>query len=267
MSENLRIIVCFKYSLDVDEIQVDHKTNTLIMEGVPRKISDFDKNALEAAIKLREKHGGEVIAVSACPEAASKGIKEVLAIGADMAYIVNDPSVQDSDASAISLILAKAIKKIGSFDLILCGEASIDGFAGQVPAALAERLAIPQLTYARKISIEDKKVAVERTLEEGYPIMESPIPSLISVTGEINEPRIPSLMMIMRASKKPSTTWTLDDLGLTPESVGNIGSPIQVTKVFVPPSQRKQILVEGKTPQEAAEKLAEEIDKLGIIGA
>jgi len=267
MPEGPRIIVCFKYSRDVDEIQVDPNTNTPILERVPRKISNFDKNALEAAIKLKEEHSGEIIAVTACSEDPSKGIKEALAMGADMAYIVNDPSLEDSDAFTTSLVLAEAIKKIGSFDLILCGEAAIDGFAGQVPAALAERLGIPQLTYVRKISLAEGKVVVERTLEEGYPVVETPMPILISVTGEINEPRIPSLMMIMRAGKKPSTSWSIEVLGLASERVGSEGSLIQVIKLVVPPSQRKQILIEGGTPQEVAEKLAEELDKLGVLGA
>ncbi|MFQ6124695.1 MAG: electron transfer flavoprotein subunit beta/FixA family protein [Candidatus Heimdallarchaeota archaeon] len=267
MLEGPRIIVCFKYSLDVDEIQVDPNTNTPILEQVPRKISDFDKNALEAAIKLKEEHGGEVIAVTACSVDPSKGVKEALAMGADMVYIVSDPSIEDSDAFITSLLLAKAIKKIGTFDLIFCGEAAIDGFAGQVSAGLAEWLGIPQLSYVRKISLANGKVVVERTLEEGYPVLETPLPTLISVTGEINEPRIPSLMMIMKAGKKPTTSWTIEDLGLSPERVGGAGSPIEVTKLVVPPSQRKQILLEGETPQEVAEKLVEELDKLGILGA
>ena len=267
MPDGLRIVVCFKYSLDVDEIKIDPSSKSLIFEGVPRKISNFDKNALEAAIKLKEEHGGEVVAVTACPEETSKGVKEALAMGVDMAYIVSDPAFTDSDASATSLVLAEAIKKIGSFDLILCGEASIDGFTGQVPAALAERLGIPQLTYVRKISLGEGKVVVERTLEADYPVVETPLPALLSVTGEINEPRIPSLMMIMKASKKPSTTWTLEDLELPLERVGSAGSPIQVTKLFVPPSERKQILIEGETPQEVAKKLVAELDKLGVLGA
>lgn len=131
MTEGPRIVVCFKYSLDVDEIHVDPNTNTLILGQVPRKISNFDKNALEAAIKLKEEHGGEVIALTACSEDPSKGVKEALAMGVDIAYIVSDPSFEDSDPFTTSLVLAEAIKKIGSFDLILCGEAAIDGFAGQ----------------------------------------------------------------------------------------------------------------------------------------
>ncbi|MFX0196773.1 MAG: electron transfer flavoprotein subunit beta/FixA family protein [Candidatus Hodarchaeota archaeon] len=266
MPEGLKIVVCFKYSLDVDEIQVNPDTNTPILEQVPRKISDFDKNALEAAIKLKEEHGGEVIAVTACPVDPSKGVKEALAMGADMAYIVSDPSIENSDAFTTSLLLAKAIKKIGSFDLILCGEAAIDGFSGQVPVALAERLNIPQLTYVRKISLIERKVVVERTLEEGYPVMKTPLPTLISVTGEINEPRIPSLMMIMKAGKKPMTSWTIENLGLSSELIGSEGSLIRVTKLYVPPSQRKQIIIEGETPQEAVEKLVEELDKIGVLG-
>ena len=266
MPEGLRIVVCFKYSLDVDEIQVDLNNNTPIFKGVPRKISDFDKNALEAAIKLKETNGGEVIVVTACSEDPSKGVKEALAMGADSAYIVSHPVLNEADAYSTSLILAKIISKMNSYDLILCGEASIDGFSGQVPAALAEWLDVPQLTYARDISLDAGKVLVERTLEEGYPVVETLLPALISVTGEINEPRIPSLMMIMKASKKPITTLTLDDLDLTPEQVGVAGSPVQTKNIIVPPSERKQILLEGKTPQEIVEKLVKELDKQRVIG-
>jgi len=265
-NEDLRIVICFKYSLDVDEIRVDSNTSAPILEGVPRKISDFDKNALETAIKLKETYGGEVISITAYPAEASKGIKETLAVGADRAYLVSHPSLKDADAFTISLVLAEAIKKIGAFDLILCGEASIDGFAGQVPAALAARLNIPQLTYVQKITRLEERFVVERNLEGGYPVIETPMPVLVSVTGGINEPRIPSLMMIMRAGKKPSTTWTLEDLGLTPEQIGREGAPIQVMKLVVPPSERKQIILEGETSQEVAEKLVEELDKLGVLG-
>ncbi len=262
----LRIIVCVKQALDVTQIRADPATRHLITVDAPRKISDFDKNALEEAIGLKEKMGAEVVVLTASSEDAKMALREALAMGADKAYLVSDSSFENSDTLATSYILAEAVKKIGDFDLIFCGEASVDSYSAQVGPRLAERLNVPQLTYARKLSLDRDSVIVERTLEDRYEVVKAKMPALVTVTGEINEPRIPSLMAIMKASKKEIVTWSAEDLNISKGKVGETGSAIHVTEVLAPKVERKRVLIKGESAAEVAEELAKALIKEGGIG-
>ncbi|KPV65132.1 MAG: hypothetical protein AOA65_0511 [Candidatus Bathyarchaeota archaeon BA1] len=261
-----RIVVCIKQALDVTQLKVDAATRRLITAGVPRKISDFDKNALEEAIRLKEKLGDEVIILTVGPEDARMALREALAMGADKAYLLSDPYFENSDTLAISYILAEAIKKLEPFDLILCGEASIDSFTAQVGPRLAERLNIPSVTYARKLSLEGGVVTAERSLEDQYETVRAKTPALVTVTREINEPRIPSLMAIMKASKKELTVWDSVYLNIPRGRVGEAGSAIQVLEVLAPKVERKKIAIKGETAAEVAERLARALIQEGVIG-
>lgn len=262
----LKIIVCVKQALDVTQIKADSATRQLITVDAKRKISDFDKNALEEALQIKEKQGAEVIALTVSAEDAKMILREALAMGADKAYMITDPSFEGSDTLVTSYILAEAIKKIGEFDLILCGEASVDSYSAQVGSRLAERLGIPQITYARKLSVEGNNLTVERTLEDCYETVKAKTPALVTVTAQTNTPRIPSLMAIMKASKKEIVIWTAQDLGISKEKVGKTGSAIQVTEVLAPKVERKKIVITGETAAEIAEKLAKELIKEGVVG-
>jgi len=261
-----RILVCIKQALDVAELKIDSATRRPITAGVPRKISDFDKNALEEAVRLKEKVGGEVVVITVGPEEAKMALREALAMGADRAYLLSDPSFERSDTLAVSYILAEAIKKVGEFDLILCGEASIDSFTAQVGPRLAERLNIPQITYVRKLDLNGDTVVAERSLEDCYEKVKAKMPVLLTVTGEINEPRIPSLMAIMKASKKEIMVWSAGDLKIPKEKVGEAGSAIQVTEVLAPKAERKRIMIKAETVEELAETLAKALIKEGVVG-
>jgi len=261
-----RIIVCVKQALDVTELRVDSATRLIIAAGASHKISDFDKNALEEAIRLKEKQGGEVIVVTVSPEDAAMTSRETLAMGADKAYLVNDPSFEKSDTLVTSYILSEVIKKLGEFDLILCGEASVDSYSAQVGPRLAERLGIPQITYVRKLSLDGNVVTGERSLEDCYETVRAKTPVLLTVTGEINEPRIPSLMAIMKASKKEIVKWNMEDLGIPEEKIGVKGSAIQVTEVLAPKVERRKIVIKGETVEEVAEELAKALIEEGVIG-
>jgi electron transfer flavoprotein beta subunit len=157
-----------KQALDVSQLKADPSSRKLVTAGVPRKISDFDKNALEEAVSLKEKLGGEVVTITSSAEDAKISIREALAIGADKGYFVNDEGLRNSCTLATSHVLAEAIKKIGQFDLVLCGEASIDGFSAQIGPRVAEILGIPVLTYARSITVQGDTVTAERSLEDRY---------------------------------------------------------------------------------------------------
>jgi len=261
----VRILVCVKQALDVSQIKVDTATRRLITVDASKKISDFDKNALEEAVRLKEKLGGEVITVTVGPEDAKTTVREALAMGADKAYVISDPMFEGSDTLAISCILAEAVKKLVPFDLILCGEASIDSFSAQVGPRLAERLNLPIITYVKKLSLDGTIVTVERNLEDSYETIKAKTPALLTVTKELNEPRIPSLMAIMKASKKEVVVWNAADLNIPKEKVGEPGSAIKILSVLAPKVERKKIVIKGETPTETAEKLAKALIQEGVI--
>jgi len=261
-----RIVVCIKQALDVTELKVDSATRRIITVDAPRKISDFDKNALEEAVRLKEKLGGEVVVVTASPEDATMTLREALAMGADKAYMVSDPSFEKSDTLVTSYILSEAIKKLGGFDLIICGEASVDSYSAQVGPRLAERLGVPQITYVRKLSLDGNIVTAERSLEDCYEMVRAKTPALLTVTGGINDPRIPSLMAIMKASKKEIVPWTAEDLKIPEDKAGDKGSAIQVTEVLAPKVERRKIVIKGETVEEVAEQLAKALIKEGVVG-
>jgi len=259
----VRILVCVKQAIDVSQVKADPTTRRLITIGAPKKISDFDKNAVEEAVRLKEKLGGEVLTVTVGPEDARTTIREALAMGADKAYIINDIALQEIDTSGTAYVLAEAIKKIGGFDLILCGEASLDSFSGCVGSRLAEILDLPEITFVKKLSVENDTVFAERALEDANEIISSKMPAVVTVTREINEPRIPSLMMIMKASKKEIVTWTLAHLNVQKE---RINPKIDVIEALAPKMERKKIMIKGETLQEITEKLVRTLIQEGVLG-
>jgi electron transfer flavoprotein beta subunit len=259
-----RIIVCLKQAVDVSQLKVDPATRQLITASAPRKMSDFDKNALEEAIKIKEKLGdAEICTVTVSTEDAKAVLREALAMGADRAFFVNEPMFKDVDTFGTAYILAEMIRKIGEYSLILCGETSLDSFSGLVGPRLAELLNLPQMTSARKILVEGDTVTAERTLEDAVETVKAKMPALVSVTREINQPRIPSLMMIMKASKKEIVTLTASDLKLDRDK---IASKIELVEVLAPKTERKKIKITGENAQEIADKLAKALIQEGVIG-
>ena len=258
-----KIIVCLKQAVDVSQLRIDPTTGQLLTASAPKKISDFDKNALEEAIRIKEKIGGaEIYTVTVSSEDAKPVLREALAIGADKAYLVNDQSLRNVDTWATAYVLAETIKEIGEFDLILCGETSLDSFSGIVGSRLAELLNLPQINSARKISIENNNVIAERALEYAYETLKSKMPALVTVTREINQPRIPSLMMIMKASSKEIVTRTATDLNIQKEK---IDKKIEVAEVLAPKTERKKIMITGENTEEIAGKLARALVQEGIV--
>ena len=260
----MEIIVCAKYALDVAEIKIDPSGKPLL-DGVPRRVSDIDKNAMEAAVNIKEKQGGTIKVVCFGPASAKEGLKELLAMGADEAYLVEDPSGGMLDTAATVEALAAAIQKIGSFDLILCGEATTDGYTGQVGPRLAGKLGIPQITYARNLNVEENSVTAERDLEDAYETVKAPTPVLVSVTREINVPRIPSLMAILKASKKPMTIWKLEDLGLSKEKLEQV-STLQTVDLQGFAVERKRVVIKDKPVEEAVQELVSYLMKEKALG-
>ncbi|MBE3121357.1 MAG: electron transfer flavoprotein subunit beta/FixA family protein [Thermoplasmata archaeon] len=253
----MNIIVCAKQVVDVAEIKVDSSTKKPILVGVPQKISDMDKNALEEAIKVKEKHGGKITILTVGAPDAKERMKELLAMGADEGVLIPPP--EHADYHVIAHLLAGAMKKIGSYDIIFCGEASIDMFSGQMGPRIAGLLNIPQITYAQQVTVEQNKVVAERNLGEKAVIIESPFPVLITVTKEINQPRLPSLMAILASSSKPIHEWPATDV--TTEA---LVPKLQTMDIKGIPMQRKNIIYQNDLDQSVG-KLVDELAKVGVL--
>jgi len=235
----VNILVCVKEVLDVDQVKVDTGSGKPILQGVPKKVNDFDKNAIEAAIQLKEKHGGSISVLSVGPKDCVERIRETLAMGADKAFIIADESTTEVDALCVSSALAGAARKIGEYDLILCGEVSMDDYSGQVGPRIAALLNIPQLTYTKKVEIEGTDLKVERDLGDETSVEQSSLPAVVTVTQEINTPRLPKLMDIMKAKSKPVEYWTLGDVG------SDIACNVSTQNVAAITGDRKQALFEN----------------------
>jgi electron transfer flavoprotein alpha/beta subunit len=253
----MNIIVCAKQVVDVSEIKIDTSTKKPILAGVPQKISDMDKNALEEAIKIKEKHGGKITVITIGAPDAKERMKELLAMGADEGVLINPP--QHADYHVTAHLLAGAIKKISSYDIILCGEASIDMFSSQIGPRLAGLLNIPQITYAQTITVDTNKVVSERNLGEKSVSMESTFPVLLTVTKESNQPRLPSLMAILASSSKPIHEWP--DAGVSPEALIPKVKTMDIKGI---PMQRKNIIYQDDLDVSVS-KLVDELGKAGVL--
>ena len=253
----MNIIVCAKQVVDVAEIKIDPATKKPIFAGVPLKISDMDKNALEEAIKIKEKHGGKITVVTVGNPDAKERIKELLAMGADEGVLISPPP--QADYYMIAHLLAGAIQKIGSYDIILCGEASIDMFSGQIGPRLAGLLNIPQITYAQQMTVEQTKIVSEKNLGEKSVTMESSFPVLVTVTKESNQPRLPSLMAILASSSKPIHEWAVLDV-----SSQTLEPKVQTIDIKGIPMQRKNIIYQDDLDQSVG-KLVDELAKVGVL--
>ncbi len=232
----MKIAVCIKQVPDTTDVKIDPKTNTLIREGVASITNPFDEYALEEALLIKEKHGGEVHVISMGPPQAIDVLRNALAVGADKVYLVSDRAFAGADTLATAYTLSKTIQTIGDVDLVICGKQAIDGDTAQVGPGIATRLEIPQLTYVSKVKEIDpaKKIVVERLLENGREIVESSLPALVTVVKDINEPRLPSLIGIKKAAKAQIPTLTAKDINVDENRIGLKGSPTWVMRVFSP---------------------------------
>lgn len=239
----MNIAVCVKEI--PEEIRVNKKTYTLIREGIKGIINPCDKNAIELAVRLKEKHGGKITLISMGPQNVEKTLIHGLAIGADQAVLVCDRAFAGADTLATAFALATAIKKLGNFQLVLCGKASADSGTQHIGPQIANFLRITQVTYAVDLVVENNKVRVKRQLRDEYETVEVEFPALVTVVKGINEPRIPTYLEIYEASKKDFFKWSIDDLGLKEEQVGRTGSPTRISNIFTPEAVRQCKMLKG----------------------
>jgi len=250
----MHIVVCIKQVPNTTDVKIDPVTNTLIRDGVESVINPFDAYAIEEAVRLKERFGGKVTVITMGPPQAENALKEAISLGCDEGILLSDRKFAGSDTWATSYTLSMAIKKIGSFDIIICGKQASDGDTAQVGPGLSTHLDIPQVTYVKKIEeIKDNKARVERMMEEGYDVVETPLPCLFTVVKEINSPRLPSLKGMMRAKSAKILKWTADDIKADPKSIGLDGSPTRVVKIFTPPPRKGGEMLKGDTADLARE--------------
>ncbi len=254
----MKIAVCVKHAVDEAELKVD-QSGSPVLAGTPMRMSTFDKNAVEEALKIKAAQGGEVVVLTVGPADAKKSVKEALAMGADRAVLVVTDQGGANDSLRTAHLLAAAVRKSGPFDAVICSEGSSDTYTGQVPPMLAEILKLPFAGYARKLEVAATTAKAERSLEDSVETVELPVPFVASVVSEINEPRYPTLIQIMQASKKPMDEVAPDSL-----EVAEQASSAKVVSMSVQASARKRIIIDG-TPEEAAAKLLEALEKEGVV--
>jgi len=218
----MNIVVCVKQVPDTwSEKKLAASDSTLDRAATDPVMNEMDEYAVEEALKLQEAHGGEVTILCMGPDAATETVRKALSMGADKAIHVLDEGLHGSDALATSLALSKAISKAGGFDLVLLGSESSDARMSVVPAMLAERLGLPQLTFAKEVTADGAgAISIKRLTDDGYQVVEASTPAVVSVVEKINEPRYPSFKGIMAAKKKPVETLSIAELGLGPDDVG-----------------------------------------------
>jgi electron transfer flavoprotein beta subunit len=247
----MKIIVCVKQVPDTSGKVAVNPDGTLNRASMAVITNHDDKSAVEAALRLKDTYGCKVVVVSMGPAAAEGMLRELMAMGADEGYLVSDRAFGGSDTFATSQIVAAAVHRIGvePDDIVLCGRQAIDGDTAQVGPQVAEKLGLPQITYASDIRLEDGHVIVRRMLEDGYMTVKAPTPCLITCVKELNEPRYMSISGIMECYQKPLTVLTYEDLKdeplIEPDTIGLKGSPTNIAKSFTPPQKGQGVMLEG----------------------
>jgi len=261
----MNVVVCIKQVPGKFKVDIDPQSGALIKGGSDNIINPFDQNALEEALRLKEKHGGKVSAVSMGPSQAAESLREAIALGADEAILLSDPAFERSDTWATAHILSLGIRKLGQPDLIICGRQTIDGETGQVGPELAEMLGIPFVSCVSRIEgVAEGRVKMQRMADEGHHIVEMQLPGAISVVKEINVPRLPSLRGLMQAKKTAITVWNGQELGLDPARVGSQGSPLRTVRVSRPQRSAQGEMLQG-SPESQVDQLIEKLRQSRIL--
>jgi electron transfer flavoprotein beta subunit len=266
----VNMVVCVKQVPDPEappaSFKIDPATNKVIPPpNVSPVVSPFDEQATEAALRIKDKHGGKITVLSLGNKLAREVIKKPLSMGADELILLEDEAYEEGDSWSTAYALAMAIKKIGTFDLIFCGRQAADWDAGQVGSGIAEFLGIPSVTVAKNVEFTDGKVRVERVIVDGYEVVEAPLPCLITVSNELGAPRYATMKGIMAAAKKQPIIWKPQDIGVEPSKVGTSGRCTKLLRLFQPVREGKCEIVEGDTPAEAAIALALKLREAKII--
>jgi electron transfer flavoprotein beta subunit len=261
----MNIIVCLKQVPGTTQVKIDPQTNTLVRQGVESIINPFDTYAIEEAVRIKEKHGGKVTVITMGPPQAEAALREAISVGADEAVLLSDRAFAGADTWATSFTLSRAVLKLAPYDLVICGRQTIDGDTGQVGPEMAEMLGIPFVAYVSQVEeIKDNQIRVRRAIEEGHEVIEAGLPAVITVSKEINVPRLPSLRGITRSKSAKVPAWGVAELGIDPATVGLSGSSTQVVKIFFPQRVCQAEILAG-SPESQVDKLVEKLRGASLI--
>jgi len=261
----MNIIVCLKQVPDSSQVKVDPKTGTLIRAGVPSILNPYDHYALEQALAIKAKTGAKITCLSMGPDQAIAVLRLALALGADEGILLSGRAFAGSDTWATSYALATAVKKIGAYDLIICGQMAIDGDTAQTGPGIANHLGIQQVTFCEKIETNGAQVILKKLIEGGHQILEADIPLLVTMTMPADyEPKYPSFMAAHKAQDKKIVTWTDKDIDADPHKLGLEGSPTRVARIFPPAAREKGQMFSG-SPAELADKFIEILKKERVV--
>jgi electron transfer flavoprotein beta subunit len=266
----LNIIVCVKQVLDPEvppaKFRLDSESKRVIPpEGIPPVINPYDAQAVELALRLKEKHGGEITVLTLGNEAAFSVVKHALSMGADEGIVLADDAFEGSDSFSTAYILTKAIQKIGDYNLILCGRQAADWDEGLVGSIIAENLTLPLVTLAEAIDAAGEELKIKRVTLDGYEVFSVLTPAVVTISSEVGQPRLPSGWGIISAAQKQLPVWNAEDIDADPSQIGVGAARRKLKKLFIPERERKCEIMEGETTAEAAEKLATRLREAGVI--
>jgi electron transfer flavoprotein beta subunit len=242
----MNIVACYKYVLDEADIRIDPESKRALTDRAKRKISEYDRNAIECAVSLAEALGGTAAVVTAGTAAAQPSLKDALSRGPESAAFVQDEAIGTTDSAGVSRVLAAAIKSLGQVDLVVCGEGSSDNYSRQVGPRVGQLLGIPVVTCVNKIGIEGDVARCERKLDDGVEVVEVSLPALVSVLPDLNVPRIPGLKQILAASKKPVQRFSIIDLALTVDDIAPKSQRVEMVGVT---SSRRNVKLTGRAAE------------------
>ncbi|MFC1988332.1 electron transfer flavoprotein subunit beta/FixA family protein [Chloroflexota bacterium] len=266
----MNIIVCCKQVIDPEAPPSSFKIDTASSKVVPPQgvspvISPFDESAVEAALRINDAGGGNVTVLSLGVNLLRDVVKKPLSMGADELVLLEDEAFADSDSWSTAYALAMAVKKIGEYDLILCGRQAADWDSGQTGLGIAEILGLPSVTLARKIEASDSKARVERVTADGYEVVEVSLPALITVSNELGEPRYPTIKGIIGAKRKEPIVWKPSDIGIEPSRLGAAGRRTRLVKLSQPVREGNVELIEGESSEETGVNLAMKLREIKAL--
>lgn len=267
----MHVIVCVKQvpnpEISSSVFRVDEVAKKVVpVAGMSQVMSPFDEQALEAALRIREKLGAAKITVlSLGPSSAKEVIKHGLSLGADEGVLLTDGAFEGADSYTTALALSEAIKKMGDYDLILTGRQAADWDAGVVGCGIAELLGIPAITFAKSVQIDKDTVRVERVLDDGFETVETRLPALVTISNELGAVRKANLRETMKAARKPTQIWSSSEIGIAAEQVGSAGARRVLDRLFVPVKNIKCEMFDGNSPREAAASLVRRLREFKII--
>ena len=255
----INVIVCVKQVMDPETpasaFNIDSDAKRVVpAPGIPPVVNGFDENAVEAALRLKDNgDAAKVTVISMGSGFVMDVMKKPLSMGADELVLIDDEALDDLDAFATATVLTEAIKKVGEYDLVLCGRQASDWDQAHVPLGVAEMLGLACVTLAQNIELAEDGIVVQRALTDGYEVVEAPLPALVTVTNEFGEPRYPTLRGIMQASRKQPTNWSTADVGL---DAGALEPKLTLTELYIPVSDNQVEVIEGEDDADAGRNLA-----------